>query len=249
MKQNNKVALITGASSGIGKQTAIEMAKENYNLIITYNTNKDEIQKLETHLKNTYKIDILTQKLDLTNETEIKNLVTNSLKKFPQIDILINNASIAIDTTFEDKTKQNFQKILDTNLIGPFLLSREIGNHMYKNKHGKIINISSTNALDTYYEESLDYDASKAGIISLTHNLALKYKPYVTVNAIAPGWVNTPMNKNLDKEFINKENKKILLNRFANPEEIAKVIVFLASDDASYINNTVIRVDGGQIHD
>lgn len=249
MKQNNKVALITGASSGIGKQTAIEMAKENYNLIITYNTNKKEIENLETYLKDTYKIDILTQKLDLTNENEIKNLVTNSVKKFPQIDILINNASIAIDTTFEDKNKQNFQKILDTNLIGPFLLSREIGNHMYKNKHGKIINISSTNGLDTYYEESLDYDASKSALISLTHNLALKYKPYVTVNTIAPGWVNTPMNKNLDKEFINKENQKIFLNRFAEPEEIAKVIVFLSSDSASYINNSVIRVDGGTIND
>jgi 3-oxoacyl-[acyl-carrier protein] reductase len=92
---------------------------------------------------------------------------------------------------------------------------------------------------------SLDYDASKAGVISLTKNLAVQYAPYVRVNTIAPGWVNTEMNKELDDEFINNENKKILLNRFGEPEEIAKVILFLASDDASYINGTVIRVDGG----
>lgn len=249
MKLTNKVAIITGATQGIGKATAIEMAKENCNLILTYNTNKEQLEKLKQELENTYHIEILIQKLNLTNQEDIDKLVENSVNKFKHIDILVNNAAISIDTALEDKTKENFLKILDTNLVGPFLLSRLVANQMLKQKQGKIINIASTNALESYYTESLDYDASKAGLISLTHNLALAYKPYINVNAVAPGWVNTEMNHNLSQDFIEQENKKIYMNRFANPSEIAKVITFLATDDANYINNEIIRVDGGQTHE
>ena len=134
-------------------------------------------------------------------------------------------------------------KTLDVNLIGPFLLSRKCSKYMPKGS--SIIMISSTNGIDTYYPYSIDYDASKAGLISLMHNLSLEYSPNIRVNAIAPGWVNTDMNKELDNEYVDKECKKILLGRFAEPEEIAKVVYFLTSEDASYINNSVIRVDGG----
>ena len=116
---------------------------------------------------------------------------------------------------------------------------------MLENKKGSIINVSSTNGIDTIYPESLDYDASKAGVISLTKNLALEYAPYIRVNSVAPGWVVTDMNQDLSHEFIENEEKHILLKRFADPIEIAKVILFLAGNDASYINGEVIRVDGG----
>ena len=132
------------------------------------------------------------------------------------------------------------------NLIGTYLCSKYVGKVMLNAKKGKIINISSTNAMDTYYPESCDYVASKAGVISLTHNLAREFAPFVTVNCIAPGWVKTAMNKDLSIDQITEEKKKILLGRFAEPEEIAKVVLFLSSNKASYINDSVIRVDGGK---
>ena len=231
-----KIVLITGGTSGLGYATVKKL--ENCKIILTYNNNALKAESMKSE-----NIDVF--KCDMTNENDIKKLYNYVVEKYGYIDVLINNAAIAIDTLYEDKTKENFIKTLDTNLIGPFLLSRYFGDLMYQRKSGKIINISSTNGIDTNYPMSLDYDASKAGLISLTRNLALQYAPYVLVNAIAPGWINTEMNKNLDNDFIDNETKKILLNRFAEPEEIANVIKFLVSDDASYINNTVIRVDGG----
>lgn len=242
-----RTVLITGSSRGIGKYIALELAKEGYNIIIHYNTNEEEALKVEKEIKN-YNVDTLLVKCNLENEEEIKEMVNKVINKFGKIDYLVNNAGIAIDTTFEDKTKENFIKTLSVNLIGPFLLSRIVGDIMYENKFGKIVNISSTNGIDTYYEESLDYDSSKAGLISLTHNLSKHYAPYVTVNAVCPGWVNTDMNKELDKEFIDEETKKIYLNRFAEPDEIAHLVKFLLSDEANYINNSVIRIDGGSDH-
>lgn len=231
-----KIILITGGTSGLGYATVKKL--ENCKIILTYNNNALKAESMKSE-----NIDVF--KCDMTSENDIKNLYNYVVEKYGYIDVLINNAAIAIDTLYEDKTKENFIKTLDTNLIGPFLLSRYFGDLMYQRKSGKIINISSTNGIDTNYPMSLDYDASKAGLISLTRNLALQYAPYVLVNAVAPGWINTEMNKNLDNVFIDNETKKILLNRFAEPEEIANVIKFLVSDDASYINNTVIRIDGG----
>lgn len=242
-----KTVLITGASRGLGAAIARVFAKNNHNIILNYNNSEIDAFKLVQEL-NQYNIEVLPIKADITKEEEIQNMVSISLKQFKKIDVLVNNAGIAIDTTFEDKTKENFIKTIDTNLIGPFLISKYVGEEMLKEKQGCIINISSTNGIDSYYEYSLDYDASKAGLISLTHNLALHYSPYIRVNCIAPGWINTEMNKNLDKDYIKEEESKILLNRFGEPEEIAKVVYFLSTEDAKYINNETIRVDGGTIH-
>lgn len=242
-----KTVLITGASRGLGKAIAKVFARNNYNVILNYNNSEEEAISLAKELEQ-YNVEVLPIKADITNEQEIKKMVEQSINKFKKIDVLINNAGIAIDTTFEDKTKENFMKILDTNLVGPFLVTKYVGEYMLKEKQGNIVNISSTNGIDTYYEYSLDYDASKAGLISLTHNLAQHYAPYIRVNCVAPGWINTEMNKNLDEEYKKEEESKILLNRFAEPEEIANVIYFLTTDEAKYINNEIIRVDGGTIH-
>lgn len=240
----NKVVLITGASRGIGKSTAIEYAKNGYNIILNYNTSVNSAIELKKYILEKYDVQVLLAKADMSVEDEIVNMVKESIDTFGHIDVLINNAGISIDSIVDDKTKDKFIKILDVNLIGPFLLSRECSKYMPKGS--SIIMVSSTNAIDTYYPYGLDYDASKSGLISLMHNLSQLYAPDIRVNSVAPGWVNTDMCKTLDEDFINNENKKILLNRFAEPDEIAKVIYFLSSENASYINNTVIRVDGGK---
>lgn len=239
-----KTVLITGSSSGIGKEIARVLAKD-YDVILHYNNGYESAKLLKEELDKKYNRDYLMVKCDLSKEEEIDSMLNTIYKRYNSIDILINNAGIAIDTLFEDKTKDNFMKTLDINLITPFLLCKKIGPKMKENKYGVIINMSSTNGIDTTYIESLDYDASKAGLISLSKNLANYFAPYVRVNTICPGWVNTEMNSNLDNDFIKNEEDKILLGRFANPEEIANLVEFLISDKASYINNSIIRIDGG----
>lgn len=243
-----KTVLVTGASRGIGKATAKEFAKKGYNVVINYVSDDEAAQKLKSFIVENYDVDVITVKADVSNEEQVKKMVNEVINHFGKIDVLVNNAGIAIDTTFEDKTVENFRRTLDINLIGPFLVSREVGKHMIKEKSGSIVNVASNDGLETYYPMSIDYDASKAGLINLTHNLAVEYAPSIRVNAVAPGWVNTDMNKELDEEFINEALKSIFLERFCEPEEVAKVIYFLASDDASFVNNEVIRIDGGNYH-
>lgn len=241
-----KIALITGASSEVGTAICKRLASNNINIIIHYNNNYDNALKLKEELENKYNVDTLLIKADLTKEEEIISLVDKSLEKFKKIDILINNAALDKPNIFMNKTKEDFKEILDVNLIAPFLLSKLIGPIMVKNNYGKIINITSTNGIDTYYPMCLDYDASKAGLISLTHNLALEFKPFVNVNAIAPGWIKTKKDmKDLSLEYIKSEEEKIFKNRFGEVEEIANLVEFLVSDKANYINNQVIRIDGG----
>lgn len=239
-----KTVIVTGGTKGLGKAIAKVFALHNYNLVLTYL--HDDASALQTKKElEQFNSKVMIVKSDVSDEQEVIKLLDSVKSKFESIDVLINNAGIAIDTTLDDKTVDNFKKILDTNLIGPFLTSKYIGRFMFNQGYGKIINISSTNAIDTYYKESLDYDASKAGLNSLTLNFADIYAPVINVNAIACGWINTEMNKDMDQEFKDKEVSKILLNRFAEPEEIANVVYFLTTKEASYINGSIIRVDGG----
>jgi len=241
-----KTVLVTGSSRGIGKETIIEYAKNGYNVIINYNNSKKEALELEKYVMNQYNVNALTIKCDISNEEEVIEMVDKSINKFKKIDVLVNNAGISIDNDISLKDSNEFKRVIDVNLLGSFLVTKYVSKHMLNEKEGNIIFVSSTNGIDTEYEYSIDYDASKAGVISLMHNFSKLLSPYIRVNTVAPGWVNTDyISNNLNDEFIQMEKDKVLLNRFANSIEIAKVIYFLSSDSASYINNTVIRVDGG----
>ena len=241
----NKNVLITGGTRGIGEAISREFAKKGYNLIINYVNSKEKAVKLKNELEEKYNINVLTVQADLADEKEIKNMVDIALNKFGKIDVLVNNAGIIIDKEFEEKTIEDWKQTLNINLIAPFILTKLIGKEMVKNKSGAIINISSINGINTYHPSSVDYDASKSGLISLTFDSAVEFSPYVRVNCIAPGWVDTEMNKDLSEDYVKEEIERILVRRFGRPEEIAKVVTFLASDDASFINSTVIKVDGG----
>lgn len=241
---NKKCVLVTGSSIGLGASIIRKYASMGYNTVITYNSHKDEAIELQKEINDKYNTESLVIKCDISKEEDIENLKNEIISKFNKLDVLVNNASIAIDTTFSDKTKENYMRILEVNLVGTFLVSKIMSTIM--NDNSSIINISSTNGIDTYYEYSLDYDSSKAGIINLSHNLANYLSPKIRVNTICPGWINTPMNKDMDTEFKKQEEDKILLKRFAEPNEIANLVYFISSDDASYINDSVIRIDGGK---
>lgn len=242
----SKVVLITGASRGIGKSTAHYFAKNNYNVVINYLSSEDKALELKNSLEQKYNVSCLAIKADVSSEEEVKQMIEKIIHKYGHIDTLVNNAGIAIDTTLEDKTVGNFNKILQTNLVGTFLVSKYVSHYMKKQKKGVIVNVSSTNSIDSYYPYSMDYDSSKAGVNLLTKNLAIELSPNIRVNAVAPGWVMTDMTKELDEAYLKEEENKIALGRFAEPIEIAKVIYFLASDDASYINGSIIVADGGR---
>lgn len=240
-----EVVLVTGASRGIGRATADVFASKGFNVIINYVSQEEAAKQLAENLKKKYNIEAIPVKADVSNEDEVKSMVDLAIKTFGKVDVLVNNAGIAIDKDFNDRTLEDFKRTFEVNVFGTFLVSKYVSENMIKNKNGKIINISSTNGIDTIYPTSIDYDASKAAVISLTKNMALQFAPYINVNSIAPGWVNTEMNLTIPKEDLDLEYDKILLKRFAEPEEIAKAVYFLASDKASYINGEVIRVDGG----
>lgn len=237
-----KTVLITGASRGLGASIAKTFAKNGDNIIINYNKSFDSANLLKKELENKYNSKVLLVRADISLENEVKNMFDAIKKEFSKIDILINNAGVAIDSSLEEKSADEFMKVISVNLLGTFLVTKYAINLM---NIGSIINISSTNGIDTGYIESVDYDSSKAGVIALTHDFAKYLAPQIRVNCVAPGWINTDMNNDLFIDFKKNQLKKIGLKRFASCDEIANVVYFLASDEAKYINDAVIRVDGG----
>jgi len=244
MNFKDKVVLVTGSSRGIGRSIAVKFAAAGANVIINYLHNQKEAETI-TEIISSYGNDCICIRADVSKENQVKEMIDKIIAKYGRLDILVNNAGIALDNEFSERHVDEWHSTLDTNLIGVFLVSKYAGQHMKKQKYGKIVNISSTNGIDTTYPYSIDYDASKAAIINLTKNLAIEFAPDINVNAVAPGWVDTEMNSELSKEYLKEEKEKILLNRFAEPEEIAELVLFLSSDKARYIDGETIRIDGG----
>lgn len=238
-----KVVLVTGSSRGIGKATIVEFASKGYNVVINYFNSKTKAEELKKYVENEFKIKALCIKADVSNETEVKNMIDTIISEFGRIDVLVNNAGIVYDRNFDEITIDEFKRTLEVNVLGAFIVAREVAKYM---KNGSsIVNVSSTNGTKTISPECLDYNISKIGLQSLTRDLAFQFKPNIRVNAIAIGWADTDMNKDLPKDYIEEETNKIYLDRFAKPSEIAKTIYFLANKESSYINGEVVNVDGG----
>lgn len=239
----NKVVLVTGSSRGIGKATIIEFASKGYNVVINYIESKTEANELKEYVESNFNIKALVIEADVSNENAVINMIKSIIKEFGRIDVLVNNAGIVYDRDFADITVDEFKRTLEVNVLGAFIVSREASKYMKKGS--AIINVSSTNGTKTISPECLDYNISKVGLQSLTRDLAFQFKPNIRVNAIAIGWADTDMNKDLPQDYIDDETSKIYLERFANPKEIAKTIYFLANEDSSYINSEILTIDGG----
>jgi 3-oxoacyl-[acyl-carrier protein] reductase len=244
MKNKNKVALITGSSRGIGKAIALRFAKYGMNIVINYNNSELEANKIVQDIKNKG-VDAIAIKCDVSIEEDVKKMINKVIKTFGKIDVLVNNAGIVYDVPLFKKTTNQWKRTFDVNLNGTFFCSKYIAQYMLKQGFGNIINIASTNGINTTSPDCADYDASKAGIISLTRNLAEELAPKIRVNCIAPGWILTDINKKLPKEYIKEEERRIFAKRFGKPEEIASVALFLATEDSSFVNGSVLVVDGG----
>lgn len=237
----NKNVLITGGASGIGAATAVRFLQEKSNVIILDNDQKgcEQIEKELPNLKATIVADVSVVH-------EVQQAFVEVDKIFDHLDILINNAGISIRHDFLDITPEEWQKVLNINLNGVFYIAQQSAKRMLKNG-GVILNTGSTNGIVGYRYYS-DYNASKAGVIELTKSMALELAPKIRVNVVCPGYVLTPMQKaEYTPEMLEEVNRKIPLRRHAEPEEVAAMFAFLASDEAQYLTGQVYVIDGGEI--
>lgn len=200
MKLKDKIAIVTGSSRGIGRATALLFAKNGAKIIVNYSKSEDEANKV---VKEIEKIgsQAIAVKCDVSEEEQVKAMVEEIINKFGKVDILVNNAGVVYDVPFQEKTADQWIKTLGVNLIGVFLCSKYVSEHMKKQGSGKIVNVSSTNGINCFSPETMDYDASKAGVIILTRGLAKELALSIQVNSVAPGWVNTKMNEDLPDDF------------------------------------------------
>lgn len=223
---NKKVAFVTGASIGLGKGLIEELSKNGCNVIIGYNKSKEKAEWLKKNIEEKYNVKALSVKCDVTDENSIKNTITYIVDNFGKIDIVINNAAYAQDNYIYDKTKEEFMKVLETNLVGPFLVSKYAYKYM---NDGIIVNISSKDAVSTYNDISMDYCASKAGLNSLTKTLSLALKN-VKVISVMPGWIDTESIREMNPEFLDSELKRIGQEKLSTVEDVSKQIINIIKD-------------------
>lgn len=240
----SKTALITGSSKGIGAATAILLAQRGYNVVINYNESYESASLLCRSLaSNGYSV--ITQKANVANRLEVDLMVKEAIYKFGSVDILVNNAGIAYQGLITETDEIDFDKVIDVNLKGVFNCCKAVIPSMVNKKSGRIINISSMwGQIGASCEVA--YSAAKAGVIGLTKALAKELAPSgITVNAIAPGLIDTNMNSNFSVEDLNAFVEDIPLGRMGSADEIAAAIEFLASDKAGYITGQVLGINGG----
>lgn len=243
---NSKVAIVTGASRGIGKEIVLALANAGANVVINYMGNKELAEGVAEEIKKMGR-DALVIKADVSNSEEVENLVSKALDHFGKIDILVNNAGITRDNLIVRMKEEDWDKVIDTNLKSVFLTSKVISKVMMKQREGKIVNISSVVGTLGNAGQA-NYVAAKAGVIGLTKTLARELAPRgINVNAVAPGFIQTDMTANLPDNIKEKLLEQIPLARLGDPKDIANIVKFLVSDEASYVTGQVIHVDGGMV--
>lgn len=225
-----KTVLITGSAKGIGKACIEKFASEGYNVVINYLTSEKQAIELKNAVENLYGVKALCIKADISNEDEVKNMISKVINVFGKIDVLINNANYEQDNHFLEKTKEEFLSVLEVNVVGTFLVTKYASKNM---DNGTVINVSSLDATDTYRELSMDYCASKAGINSLVQTFSLALPNIKFISIMLP-WVKTESVEEIYSEYLKEELKRVGQERLIEPEEVAEKIY-------SLVENNVIK--------
>ncbi|MDK0898838.1 3-oxoacyl-[acyl-carrier-protein] reductase [Clostridium perfringens] len=242
----DKVAIVTGGTRGIGRAIALKLADHGANIVINYRNSDKEAEELKAILEGKG-VKVLTVKCDISNFEDSKNLMDKCKEVFGKIDILVNNAGITKDTLIMRMKEEDFDNVIDVNLKGTFNCAKHASAIMLKQRFGKIINMTSVVGIAGNAAQ-VNYAASKAGVIGLTKSLAKELGSRgITVNAVAPGFINTDMTASLSEKVKEEASKNIPLKRLGDPEDVANLVGFLASDAANYITGQVINVDGGMV--
>jgi len=246
MLLKNKTIMITGASRGIGRATAEIFAKEKASLILL-SRNFTLLESLRKKIMTKYKTRVLIYKADIRNYNDLKEVFNDLFKKKISLDCLINNAGILKDSTLQMAKIDMIKDIYETNVFGTIMTSQLALNSLIKNKKGSIVNVSSIVGISGNAGQTI-YASSKSAIIGFTKSLSKELAPLnIRVNAVAPGFIKTDMTKGIDRKFYDKNINSIGMRRIGEPEDVAKTLLFLASDLSEYITGQVIGVDGGMI--
>ena len=241
-----RVAIITGASRGIGSTIVKLFAQEGARVVVNYNTSEKEAFAVEKTIKDQGG-DAICVKADVSKYADVKHMVKKTIQNYKRVDILVNNAGVHIAKDVFETNEDDWDRTININLKGAYLCSKEVAPIMMNQKRGKIINISSNSGL--YHPSAMrftEYVVSKAGMNGLTKALALRLGPYITVNAICPGFIRTEMVENTDPEVERRILEETALNRYGTPEEVAASAIFLASDEADFITGDLLIVAGGR---
>ncbi|MFH5973841.1 3-oxoacyl-[acyl-carrier-protein] reductase [Clostridium perfringens] len=242
----DKVAIVTGGTRGIGRAIALKLADNGANIVINYRNSDKEAEELKAILEEKG-VKVLTVKCDISNFEDSKNLMDKCKEVFGKIDILVNNAGITKDTLIMRMKEEDFDNVIDVNLKGTFNCAKHASAIMLKQRFGKIINMTSVVGI-VGNAGQVNYAASKAGVIGLTKSLSKELGSRgITVNAVAPGFINTDMTASLSEKVKEEASKNIPLKRLGDPEDVANLVGFLASDASNYITGQVINVDGGMV--
>lgn len=242
----SKVAFITGATRGIGRAIALELANEGYNIALNYRTENEALETLKKEISE-LGVECYPVQGDVSKAEDSERMTKEIIEYFEQIDVLVNNAGITKDKLIQRMKEEEFTDVINVNLVGTFNITKNVIKYMTKKRYGKIINISSVVGISGNAGQS-NYAASKAGIIGFTKSIAKELASRnITANAVAPGFIQTDMTNVLKDEIKEAIEGTIPLKRLGTAEDVAKVVKFLASDDSNYITGQVINVDGGML--